>query len=110
MYLPILRADFTLVETYAYADEAPLDCPITAFGGRLEPPGEPGRVGRVAPADPRRVHGPPVSGRPLLPARRPRRVGSGDRREPAAAAAPARRSGLALTFPVPVKDYAILPA
>lgn len=30
---PILRADFALRETYAYAAEAPLDCPITVFGG-----------------------------------------------------------------------------
>jgi medium-chain acyl-[acyl-carrier-protein] hydrolase len=33
LMLPILRADFELVETYEYRDEAPLDCPITAFGG-----------------------------------------------------------------------------
>jgi medium-chain acyl-[acyl-carrier-protein] hydrolase len=31
---PILRADFTLTETYVYTAEAPLDCPISAFGGR----------------------------------------------------------------------------
>jgi medium-chain acyl-[acyl-carrier-protein] hydrolase len=31
--LPMLRADFTVCETYAYSDDAPLDCPITAFGG-----------------------------------------------------------------------------
>ncbi len=34
---PILRADFTLYETYMYAPEAPLDCPITAFGGIDDP-------------------------------------------------------------------------
>jgi medium-chain acyl-[acyl-carrier-protein] hydrolase len=28
-----LRADFAVVETYAYTPEQPLDCPITAFGG-----------------------------------------------------------------------------
>lgn len=33
LLLPTLRADFTVVETYAYAAEPPLDCSITAFGG-----------------------------------------------------------------------------
>jgi medium-chain acyl-[acyl-carrier-protein] hydrolase len=33
MVQPILRADMELVETYAYAHEPPLDCPISAFGG-----------------------------------------------------------------------------
>jgi medium-chain acyl-[acyl-carrier-protein] hydrolase len=28
-----LRADFSLIETYAHAPAAPLDCPITAFAG-----------------------------------------------------------------------------
>lgn len=31
--LPILRADFAIYETYAYADEPPLGCPISVFGG-----------------------------------------------------------------------------
>jgi medium-chain acyl-[acyl-carrier-protein] hydrolase len=31
--LPTFRADFALCETYRYYAEAPLDCPITAFGG-----------------------------------------------------------------------------
>jgi medium-chain acyl-[acyl-carrier-protein] hydrolase len=30
---PILRADFTVCEVYAYAEDEPLACPITAFGG-----------------------------------------------------------------------------
>lgn len=30
---PLLRADFSLAETYAYAPGTPLDCPISAFGG-----------------------------------------------------------------------------
>jgi medium-chain acyl-[acyl-carrier-protein] hydrolase len=34
--LPVLRADFTLYETYRYVDEPPLDCPITAFGGEQD--------------------------------------------------------------------------
>ena len=31
--LPILRADFSLYETYLYSTEPPLNCPISAFGG-----------------------------------------------------------------------------
>jgi medium-chain acyl-[acyl-carrier-protein] hydrolase len=30
---PLLRADFSLSETYAHAPGPPLDCPISAFGG-----------------------------------------------------------------------------
>jgi len=33
IFLPVLRADFALLETYEYTSEKPLDCPITAFGG-----------------------------------------------------------------------------
>jgi len=33
LFLPTLRADFTVDETYVCAEAAPLDCPITAFGG-----------------------------------------------------------------------------
>ena len=33
LMLPCLRADFNVFEGYVYTDEAPLDCPITAFGG-----------------------------------------------------------------------------
>jgi medium-chain acyl-[acyl-carrier-protein] hydrolase len=33
IFLPILRADLTLHETYAYRPEAPLDLSISAFGG-----------------------------------------------------------------------------
>lgn len=32
-FLPVLRADFTMSETYAEADGDPLPCPITALGG-----------------------------------------------------------------------------
>jgi medium-chain acyl-[acyl-carrier-protein] hydrolase len=32
-FLPVIRADFELVETYAYHEEAPLACPIYAYGG-----------------------------------------------------------------------------
>ena len=31
--LPPLRADFDVYETYPYAAQPPLDCPISAFGG-----------------------------------------------------------------------------
>jgi medium-chain acyl-[acyl-carrier-protein] hydrolase len=33
LMLPLLRADFELVQTYSYADGAPLGCSVTAFGG-----------------------------------------------------------------------------
>ncbi len=33
IFLPILRADFALYETYAYLAGPPLDCSISAFGG-----------------------------------------------------------------------------
>jgi len=33
VFLPALRADFTLLETYVYQKENPLDCPISAVGG-----------------------------------------------------------------------------
>jgi medium-chain acyl-[acyl-carrier-protein] hydrolase len=33
LYLPLLRADFTLVETYRPVQTTPLPCPIFAFGG-----------------------------------------------------------------------------
>jgi medium-chain acyl-[acyl-carrier-protein] hydrolase len=43
LVLPILRADFALVEGYSFAAGAPLDCPISVFGGtadQLVTPGE----------------------------------------------------------------------
>ncbi|PSB01755.1 thioesterase II family protein [Merismopedia glauca] len=33
LILPVLRADFTVLETYTYRQQKPLECPITAFGG-----------------------------------------------------------------------------
>lgn len=33
LILPLLRADFEMIQTYAYAAGQPLNCPITAFGG-----------------------------------------------------------------------------
>jgi medium-chain acyl-[acyl-carrier-protein] hydrolase len=35
--LPTLRADFTLIDAYEYADERALPCPIRAFGGTADP-------------------------------------------------------------------------
>lgn len=35
--LPLLRADYTMHDLYAYADEEPLDCPIAAFAGHGDP-------------------------------------------------------------------------
>ena len=35
--LPLIRADITAAETYAYEPRPPLDCPITAFGGSDDP-------------------------------------------------------------------------
>lgn len=32
-YLPLLRADFALAESYRYVDDEPLDCPISVWGG-----------------------------------------------------------------------------
>lgn len=33
LFLPVLKADFSVIETYQYTVEAPLDCPIAVFGG-----------------------------------------------------------------------------
>ncbi|MGH3756076.1 MAG: thioesterase II family protein, partial [Pseudonocardiaceae bacterium] len=34
--VPTLRSDYTLVETYACRPQAPLGCPVSAFGGRSD--------------------------------------------------------------------------
>lgn len=41
-YLPIIRADLQMIQTYIHSVEAPLSCPISAFGGwqDLEEPPE----------------------------------------------------------------------
>jgi medium-chain acyl-[acyl-carrier-protein] hydrolase len=41
--VPVIRADMTAAETYTYRPEAPLNCPITAFGGTTD--------GMATPAD-----------------------------------------------------------
>jgi medium-chain acyl-[acyl-carrier-protein] hydrolase len=33
LFLPILRADFTVLGTYIYTTQPPLDCPLSVFGG-----------------------------------------------------------------------------
>jgi medium-chain acyl-[acyl-carrier-protein] hydrolase len=33
LFVPILRADFAINDTYIYTDDIPFDCPISAFGG-----------------------------------------------------------------------------
>jgi medium-chain acyl-[acyl-carrier-protein] hydrolase len=38
--LPLLRADFEASETYSYIASAPLECPISAFGGTDDPEAE----------------------------------------------------------------------
>lgn len=37
LFLPTLRADFAVLETYVHAVEPPLACPITCYGGRQDP-------------------------------------------------------------------------
>lgn len=36
LLLPILRADFTLLETYVYHQRPPLSCPIQVYGGQQD--------------------------------------------------------------------------
>lgn len=36
LVLPLLRADFQLIETYEYDEGPPLSCPITAYGGESD--------------------------------------------------------------------------
>jgi len=44
LMLPLLRADFAASETYAYRDEPPLACPITAMGGDSDPLVSPAQI------------------------------------------------------------------
>jgi len=37
LLLPVLRADFAVLETYCYEPTSPLECPIAAFGGLHDP-------------------------------------------------------------------------
>jgi medium-chain acyl-[acyl-carrier-protein] hydrolase len=36
-FLPVLRADFAVCETYSYSVRPPLPCPISVFGGLQDP-------------------------------------------------------------------------
>ena len=44
LFLPTLRADFAVVETYVYRAEPPLDVPIVAYGGTGDPETKPSDV------------------------------------------------------------------
>lgn len=46
MFVPILRADFALVETYRYRQEPPLGCPLTAFAGTSDRTAAPAALDR----------------------------------------------------------------
>jgi medium-chain acyl-[acyl-carrier-protein] hydrolase len=37
MFLPVMRADLTILDTYQYVEEPPLACPISVFGGDNDP-------------------------------------------------------------------------
>lgn len=37
LLIPFIRADYTINDTYEFADRVPLDCPITAMGGTDDP-------------------------------------------------------------------------
>jgi len=37
LIIPLLRADFELIQTYSYTEGRPLDCSITAYGGLQDP-------------------------------------------------------------------------
>lgn len=36
VFVPLLRADIEMIDTYEHRPDAPLDCPISAFGGRTD--------------------------------------------------------------------------
>ncbi|MEU7907103.1 alpha/beta fold hydrolase [Actinoplanes sp. NPDC049118] len=42
--LPMLRADFTMAETYTYRPGPPLDCPVTTWAGKDDPGATPDLV------------------------------------------------------------------
>lgn len=44
IYLPILRADFSIIETYQYDSGSAFDFPITAFGGSADPRATPQEI------------------------------------------------------------------
>ena len=44
LLLPMLKADFEVDETYQFQPSPPLNCPITAFGGRSDPEATPDEI------------------------------------------------------------------
>ncbi|HZI10884.1 MAG TPA: alpha/beta fold hydrolase [Myxococcus sp.] len=44
LFLPILRADFEVFDTYEYEDDGPLDCPVHVYGGRDDERVTPGQL------------------------------------------------------------------
>jgi medium-chain acyl-[acyl-carrier-protein] hydrolase len=42
--LPIIRADFKLIETYPVTEAVPLACPVSAIGGDIDPDVSPGQL------------------------------------------------------------------
>ncbi len=44
LFMPLLRADFTLVETYQYAEQPALPCPLVALGGAADPRASPAEL------------------------------------------------------------------
>lgn len=45
LFVPLLRADFNLVETYQYTTKRALPCPLVALGGEADPRGVAGVAG-----------------------------------------------------------------
>jgi surfactin synthase thioesterase subunit len=41
---PVLRADFTLFDSYVYGEQRPLECPIRAYGGSRDPMASAGQL------------------------------------------------------------------
>ncbi len=48
LLLPAIRADFALVENYAYRPGHPLPCPVTVLGGTADPDVKASELGRWA--------------------------------------------------------------
>ena len=44
LLVPLLRADVAIHETYQFREQAPLACPITAYGGLMDPKVSPAQV------------------------------------------------------------------
>ena len=44
LFLPVLRADFEVFDTYEYEDDGPLDCPLHVYGGRDDERATPGQL------------------------------------------------------------------